>query len=76
MYQKYQGKKDPYKLYRIGSNIPECSHEPKVRINDWICDTLSQLPNSAILIPINAITSILGAPIVIWLLIRKRKMMN
>jgi iron complex transport system permease protein len=41
-----------------------------------ICDTLSQLPNSAIVIPINAITSILGAPIVIWLLIRKRKMMN
>ena len=41
-----------------------------------ICDTISQLPNSAIVIPINAITSILGAPIVIWLLIRKRKMMN
>ena len=41
-----------------------------------ICDSISQLPNSAIVIPINAITSILGAPIVIWLLIRKRKMMS
>ncbi|MEY4432898.1 MAG: hypothetical protein RLZZ44_1028 [Bacteroidota bacterium] len=41
-----------------------------------VCDSLSQLPNSAIVIPINAITSILGAPIVIWLLIRKRKMMS
>ncbi|MEY4962717.1 MAG: hypothetical protein RLZZ323_36 [Bacteroidota bacterium] len=41
-----------------------------------ICDSISQLPNSAIIIPINAITSILGAPIVIWLLIRKRKMMS
>jgi iron complex transport system permease protein len=41
-----------------------------------ICDCISQLPNSAIVIPINAITSILGAPIVIWLLIRKRKMMS
>ena len=41
-----------------------------------VCDSISQLPNSAIVIPINAITSILGAPIVIWLLIRKRKLMN
>ncbi|WP_310595617.1 iron ABC transporter permease [Flavobacterium sp.] len=41
-----------------------------------ICDSISQLPNTAIIIPINAITSILGAPIVIWLLIRKRKMMG
>jgi iron complex transport system permease protein len=41
-----------------------------------ICDSISQLPNSVIVIPINAITSILGAPIVIWLLIRKRKMMS
>jgi iron complex transport system permease protein len=41
-----------------------------------VCDSISQLPNTAITIPINAITSILGAPIVIWLLIRKRKMMG
>jgi iron complex transport system permease protein len=41
-----------------------------------ICDSLSQLPGTAISLPINAITSIFGAPIVIWLLIRKRKMMN
>ena len=41
-----------------------------------ICDSISQLPGSDITVPINAITSIFGAPIVIWLLIRKRKMMN
>ncbi len=41
-----------------------------------ICDSLSQLPGTTIILPINAITSIFGAPIVIWLLIRKRKMMN
>jgi iron complex transport system permease protein len=41
-----------------------------------VCDSLSQLPGTAISVPINAITSIFGAPIVIWLLIRKRKMMN
>ena len=41
-----------------------------------ICDTISQVPGSDITLPINAVTSIFGAPIVIWLLIRKRKMMN
>ncbi|MDD5150810.1 MAG: iron ABC transporter permease [Flavobacterium sp.] len=41
-----------------------------------ICDSISQLPGSDITLPINAVTSIFGAPIVIWLLIRKRKMMN
>ena len=39
-----------------------------------LCDTLAQLPHSALVLPINAITSIVGAPVVIWLLIRKRKM--
>ena len=40
------------------------------------CDSISQLPGSDITLPINAVTSIFGAPIVIWLLIRKRKMMT
>lgn len=39
-----------------------------------LCDTIAQLPNSASVLPINAITSIIGAPVVIWLLVRKRKM--
>ena len=39
-----------------------------------ICDSIAQLPNSDFTIPINAITSLVGAPIVIWLLVRKRKM--
>jgi iron complex transport system permease protein len=37
-----------------------------------ICDTVSQLPGFDFTLPINAITSILGAPIVIWLFVRKR----
>lgn len=41
-----------------------------------VCDCISQLPGSDITLPINAVTSMFGAPIVIWLLIRKRKMMN
>jgi iron complex transport system permease protein len=37
-----------------------------------ICDVVSQMPGTEITLPINAITSILGAPVVIWLLVRKR----
>ncbi len=39
-----------------------------------LCDVLAQLPTSVYVLPINAITSIVGAPVVIWLLVRKRKM--
>ncbi|WP_350292129.1 iron ABC transporter permease [uncultured Croceitalea sp.] len=40
-----------------------------------LCDTIAQLPNSASVLPINAITSLIGAPVVIWLLVRKRKLL-
>jgi iron complex transport system permease protein len=40
-----------------------------------ICDTVAQLPFSEYTLPINAITSLLGAPVVIWLLVRKRKLL-
>ncbi|WP_242134890.1 FecCD family ABC transporter permease [Aestuariivivens marinum] len=39
-----------------------------------ICDSIAQLPNSDYTLPINVITSLFGAPVVIWLLVRKRKM--
>jgi iron complex transport system permease protein len=39
-----------------------------------ICDSISQLPNSDYTLPINAITALIGAPVVIWLLVRKRGM--
>lgn len=39
-----------------------------------ICDSIAQLPNSDYSLPINAITSLIGAPVVIWLLVRQRKM--
>lgn len=39
-----------------------------------ICDGIAQVPNSDYTLPINAITSLVGAPVVIWLLVRKRKM--
>jgi iron complex transport system permease protein len=39
-----------------------------------ICDGIAQLPTSEFTLPINAITSLFGAPIVIWLLVRKKKL--
>jgi len=38
-----------------------------------VCDTIAQMPGFDFVLPINAVTSIIGAPVVIWLLIRKRK---
>lgn len=40
-----------------------------------LCDTVAQLPFSEFILPINAITSLVGAPVVIWLLLRKRKLL-
>jgi iron complex transport system permease protein len=37
-----------------------------------LCDTISQMPFTNFTLPINAITSIIGAPIVIFLIIKKR----
>jgi len=37
-----------------------------------LCDIISQLPSWSTTLPINAITSIIGAPVVIWLLIGKK----
>ena len=36
-----------------------------------LCDMVSQMPGFDFTLPINAITSIIGAPIVIWLLLQK-----
>lgn len=41
-----------------------------------ICDSISQVPGKDFSLPINAVTSLFGAPIVIWLLVRKKKMMG
>lgn len=36
-----------------------------------LSDIIAQLPNSEFTLPINAVTSLFGAPIVIWLLVKK-----
>jgi len=40
-----------------------------------LCDTVAQIPFSSLTLPINAITSILGAPVVIWILLRRKNLM-
>lgn len=39
-----------------------------------MCDSIAQIPFSQYTLPINAVTSLVGAPVVIWLLVKKRKM--
>jgi len=38
-----------------------------------LSDAIAQLPNSAYTLPINSITTMFGAPIVIWLLVKNRQ---
>lgn len=37
-----------------------------------VCDTIAQVPGNDLTLPINAVTSVIGAPVVIWLLVRKK----
>jgi len=41
-----------------------------------LCDILAQLPGSAQLLPLNAVTSLIGAPVVIWVVMRKKVIGN
>ncbi len=38
-----------------------------------LCDILAQLPGSTQVLPLNAITSLIGAPIVIWMVIKAKR---
>ncbi len=41
-----------------------------------ICDFLSQLPGSQFILPINAVTSLFGAPMVIWIILSRKDFKN
>lgn len=62
--------------------IPTANHRillPAVIIGGAIlmlvCDTIAQVPYSEYTLPINAISAMVGAPVVIWLLVRKKKLL-
>ena len=38
------------------------------------CDIVSQLPGSTYVLPVNALTALIGAPVVIWIIVRNKKM--
>ena len=61
--------------------LPEINHKVLIPVVVMIgaslllfCDIIAQLPFSSYSIPINAVTSLLGAPLVIWLIYRKRNL--
>jgi iron complex transport system permease protein len=61
--------------------LPEINHKILVPMVILIgaalllfCDIIAQLPFSNYSIPINAVTSLLGAPLVIWLIVKKRNL--
>ena len=37
------------------------------------CDIISQLPGSTYVLPINAITALIGAPVVIWIVLKAKR---
>jgi iron complex transport system permease protein len=37
------------------------------------CDIVSQLPGTAYVLPINAVTALIGAPVVVWIIVRAKK---
>lgn len=39
-----------------------------------LCDLIAQVPGYALTLPINAVTSIIGAPMVVWLIMRQKKL--
>jgi len=39
-----------------------------------VCDIVAQLPGNEHVLPINVVTSILGAPVVIWVILKKRNL--
>ena len=38
-----------------------------------LCDIISQVPGSGLVLPINSITALFGAPVVLWIILGRRK---
>ncbi|MDZ7649649.1 MAG: iron chelate uptake ABC transporter family permease subunit [Cytophagales bacterium] len=60
--------------------IPVTNHKilmPAVMVGGSIlllfCDLVAQLPGSTQILPLNAITSLIGAPVVIWMVIKSKR---
>ena len=38
------------------------------------CDLVSQVPGSQVVLPINAVTALIGSPVVIWIILHNRNL--
>jgi iron complex transport system permease protein len=38
-----------------------------------LCDLIAQLPGTQYVLPVNAVTSLIGAPVVIWIVLKRGK---
>jgi iron complex transport system permease protein len=41
-----------------------------------MADILSQMPGSGVLLPVNSVTALLGIPVVIWVILYNRRLVN
>jgi len=41
-----------------------------------LSDLISQMPSQDTILPVNAVSSLLGIPVVIWIIVRNRKIMS
>jgi iron complex transport system permease protein len=41
-----------------------------------VADLIAQMPGSQIILPLNAVTALIGAPVVIWIILRRRNLRN
>lgn len=41
-----------------------------------VADLIAQVPGSQIVLPLNAVTALIGAPVVIWVILRRRNLRN
>jgi iron complex transport system permease protein len=39
-----------------------------------VADLIAQMPWSAIVLPLNAVTSLIGAPVIAWVILRRRNL--
>jgi iron complex transport system permease protein len=41
-----------------------------------LADILSQVPGSGVILPVNAVTALIGIPVVVWVIVYNRKMVS
>ena len=53
-----------------GLNIVNGARELRLPVDKQNADFFAHLPGSALVLPLNAVTSLVGAPVVVWVILR------